>query len=253
MVNKCCAVGCKTGYYNVIPAGVSLHSFPKSPRKRSIWCSVLRRENFEPTAFSRVCSLHFRGSDFISEKTDRNKRRRKHETTSKLAKRYLRSNAVPSRFPNLPSYCSFEPVPERTEASTSSARLQKSNERIASTIDEFEKADVVDNIWTLKLKFEACSSTPGNFVLYPKHGDDQLVFTNSDFCGQTFTIISHVVVKHDLSFEAFKNNVKCSEKDYQSQMQFPHQLKRFSDFVNLLAFLNAHEPVNPIKHVVEVL
>lgn len=124
--------------------------------------------SLEPTASSRICSLHFRESDFVTEKRDRNKLKRKNETTPKLVKRYLRSNAVPSQFPNLPSYFNFEPTPNRDDSSTSTVRLRKDNERIKTSIDELEKADIIDNLTTLKLKFEACSLTPSNFVSYAR-------------------------------------------------------------------------------------
>ncbi|XP_035204711.1 THAP domain-containing protein 2-like [Stegodyphus dumicola] len=66
-----------------------LERFPKNPELRAAWIKAIRRMNWEPTKYSRLCSEHF------SE--DRIDKYSQHRV-------YLRENAVPNVFKNFPTY-----------------------------------------------------------------------------------------------------------------------------------------------------
>lgn len=86
MVNKCSAVGCRNGYEKNTDKSLSFHSFPKDEFTKSAWLRRLRRENFEPTVYSRLCSEHFTEHDFITERQD-SKSSRKIKSAPDLIKR----------------------------------------------------------------------------------------------------------------------------------------------------------------------
>lgn len=91
MVNKCVVPQCRTGYRNVIPAGVSCHHFPRDQPRRKEWIQAIGREfGWQPSRASRICSLHFRLSDFADDGLVPGQRRRS----------YLQPRAVPSIFPH---------------------------------------------------------------------------------------------------------------------------------------------------------
>ncbi len=113
MPYKCAAFGCRTGYSNGASGcenqPVSLFRFPTNdPECLKLWCRRLSRENFTPNKSSRLCSLHFVEADFEIDRKDANRHRAVH-LTPKLSQRRLKPNAVPSVFPNMPSYFSCVP------------------------------------------------------------------------------------------------------------------------------------------------
>ena len=56
MVKSCYAVGC----HNVFVKGNGIHwyKFPPEPETRARWISAVRREHWEPTQNSWICSEH---------------------------------------------------------------------------------------------------------------------------------------------------------------------------------------------------
>ncbi len=67
MPTTCSVVGCRSGYDNNTPEGVSFHGFPLARKELlSKWISNLARKGFTPTKNSKVCSLHFKGGRHIS-------------------------------------------------------------------------------------------------------------------------------------------------------------------------------------------
>ena len=63
--------------------------FPKTPKKRAQWIAAIRRQDWQPSKYSTLCSEHFIEQDF-----DR----------SSLVCVRLREHAVPSIFPAFSSY-----------------------------------------------------------------------------------------------------------------------------------------------------
>ena len=64
MVTSCVALGCtnrvKSG------SGISFHRFPhKNPQLLEKWIKAIRRENWQPTHYSFICSVHFEDSCFV--------------------------------------------------------------------------------------------------------------------------------------------------------------------------------------------
>lgn len=60
---KCCSVyKCKATSENA--PNRSFHLYPKDAKLRAAWMKRIRRENFEPSDYSYVCSYHFIDEDF---------------------------------------------------------------------------------------------------------------------------------------------------------------------------------------------
>ncbi|XP_060776626.1 peroxynitrite isomerase THAP4-like [Neoarius graeffei] len=56
MVFACCAVGCHNRQGQ--RAGLSFYRFPTDPDKRAKWIAAVKRHDWEPTEYSRLCSDH---------------------------------------------------------------------------------------------------------------------------------------------------------------------------------------------------
>ncbi|KFM80891.1 THAP domain-containing protein 1, partial [Stegodyphus mimosarum] len=87
-MSTCSAYGCTNRCSKKIP-GVTFHAFPKNKIKRAAWIKAVRRKNWTPTVYSRLCSEHF-----SEDQIDR----------SSLACVRLRENAVPNIFKGFPAH-----------------------------------------------------------------------------------------------------------------------------------------------------
>ncbi|KAK4876049.1 hypothetical protein RN001_012471 [Aquatica leii] len=89
MPDSCCAYGCSNRAHrgdNKQFFGFSL----KNDERLKRWLNAIKRENFIPTKYSKICSDHFLLSDYLERPG--------------ACKRYLKPDAVPSVFYAFPSH-----------------------------------------------------------------------------------------------------------------------------------------------------
>jgi hypothetical protein len=119
--------------------------------------------------------LHFTDSDFVEEHTDSNPRRKRKCFSSKLNKRYLKKDAVPSIFPNAPSYLTTPLTTPRASAETvtSSGRRQQDKRRLNTLLELFEAQDNVQSMIPSQIndKLSAESPVPGGFQILVMDGN----------------------------------------------------------------------------------
>ena len=110
-----------------------------------VWLKRLARKDFRPSKYSILCSLHFASDDFIVKSNDlNNKRKRKREST-KLVRRRLKDDAVPSVFNGLPSYYIPKSELRRSGLSASSSRHENQASRLEERCETFLDYDKVEN------------------------------------------------------------------------------------------------------------
>ncbi len=236
MVFTCCAPGCKTGYQSEKSRNpsVSLHKFPKDQALVKLWLRKIPREGFTPTSSSRICSLHFRDSDFIRESCDSNKYRRQ----KTLAKKRLKDDAVPSCFPNLPKYLSTTEETERPSTSASSqARLAKGNVEIENLISKMEAEDHVSDREELRAAFSSCACKPQGFVFFSDNDSDFYLLMRTE--NSIPHLAASVQVNNDMTIILRYENYKIDVDSYSSFMKFPHKMCCFTDLLNIMSFLKA--------------
>lgn len=88
MPTRCVAVGCSNTYST---PGTSFHMFPRNQEVRKLWVLAMRRENWQPTRSSMLCSAHFKKDDFVYDPS------LAVEAPCKM-KRVLKHGSVPSAF-----------------------------------------------------------------------------------------------------------------------------------------------------------
>ncbi|CAL1294902.1 unnamed protein product, partial [Larinioides sclopetarius] len=120
-MGSCVAFNCTNRCSKKIP-GTTFHRFPKDETRKNLWVKAIRRANWEPSKFSRLCSKHF-PEDMI-------------DRTSLSCVR-LRENAVPSIFDfpshlqkvvklrKLPTRAVFEPAQSRLEVQPAANEVEK--------------------------------------------------------------------------------------------------------------------------------
>ncbi|XP_045477321.1 THAP domain-containing protein 1-like [Harmonia axyridis] len=110
---------------------ITLHSFPNQGTLRDEWISALRRANFVPTQYSRICSNHFQENDYV---------------TNIQGNRVLKKNAVPSKF-CFENYLSKFKVMKREESSdTNVPSSQEENQPNSESLSPIRTMEHGSNI-----------------------------------------------------------------------------------------------------------
>ena len=88
MPAHCCAWGCSNRESSDSKAnGLTFHYFPKDETRSEQWIKAIRRQDWRPSASSRICSEHFKESDYKGHTLER---------------RVLNNTAIPSIFKAFP-------------------------------------------------------------------------------------------------------------------------------------------------------
>lgn len=116
MPNKCCVPGCQSNYKgNVTEGYVTVFKFPEESSLKQKWIKNIPRKNWTPGRFSFVCIKHFAESDLDRKELYKDSDGNQREFMRK--KPVLVKSAVPSIFPNLPSYLTKPTVTARKDPS----------------------------------------------------------------------------------------------------------------------------------------
>lgn len=128
----CCVPRCKSDEKKKTE-GLSFHEVPVDIGLKEKWISAIRRDNWTPNStscYTKVCSRHFKGEDFIEGK-----------------RRRLRKGVVPSVFEDYPPYLQPKITNERSRASIAKRALSSDklpiNDRAAVTAASYSLSSAV--------------------------------------------------------------------------------------------------------------
>ena len=199
MGRKCCVPKCRSGYSltksntNDEKYSISVFSFPENQELRRKWMRAIPRDNWEPTSNSGVCKQHFKPDDLALERTDTNERRKKKKEPLGLIR--LKSDAIPTIFPNCPAYLSKEIPDRRSGGATSENRLENNEQRVEEKNNILDEADKVESINDLLLKLD--KSLLPDVVLENKIENTLIFFTISFEIKPTFSSPPNIVLLSD--------------------------------------------------------
>ena len=175
MVNKCSAFGCTSVYrsdsvqHADSDQKVTFRAYPIHDKDLCVrWIKANQRKDFVLTKYSKLCSLHFCDSDFISKRTDSNLalRKQKSAVCEQPIRRHLQPGAVPSIFPNAPEYLSTPKAPPRTTSSTTSAsRRAQESLKLQQLQKSFSASDDISNLTLMEIqaKLESETAVPDGY------------------------------------------------------------------------------------------
>jgi hypothetical protein len=241
MVNKCVAYGCTSGYkgHEKPAIRITFHSFPKNEELRNRWIHANPRKDFLPSKNSRICSLHFTDSDFIVGRNDTNTKRRLSHPSDQLTKRYLKHHAVPSCFPNAPSYLSSTPTTTRTSATaaTSSGRQQQESRRLENLLEQFEAADDLRSLSLdqIIVKLMSESIVPQGFQAVIVDGLLLIYRLQVDNCVPA--IRASIAIRSDLSFLCTVDKKQIPAKHFSDLVS--GSIQSISQLMNVMARVKA--------------
>ena len=112
----CCAPGCTSGTSQFTEV-VAYHRFPKSLRE--VWLSKIPRKDWNPPQDPRLCEKHFTSDSYKVVKADTKNPWRASKEGTKLSRKCLKPDAVPTVWPNCPHYLTeCNPTPRQSKNST---------------------------------------------------------------------------------------------------------------------------------------
>ncbi|QQP35180.1 Putative LOC101234561, partial [Caligus rogercresseyi] len=252
MVNKCCVPQCQTGYNNHKDPGVSCHHFPADPDLRQAWKAAIPRENFEPSKYSVVCSLHFVDSDFKKESLDSNPQRKR--MNSALVSRLLVKEAIPTLFPNLPFYYSKPKHKPRSDNSCQTRhektflRLEKEAEAFLEGENFFSVDDMMERL-DLSCFPDVLVTKKDNVVLIC-----QLALSEDDSPPQ---LIFAIEIFNDLTFQVWIGRKVLSRRSF-SHIIKDDRLSSSGQLINLIAYARNNQKIiktenDPFEECYQVL
>ena len=145
--------------------------FPLNPNLKKLWAKAIRRKNWHPKSWERVCSAHFDVDDYII----------------RGSRKLLKQNAVPSKF-NFPSY--LQPKKSRPRQTRVS---QGQNATISPPLSSDEETD-------------ACIDSDVSFevdISYLADCDDQSSCASSNDQGNSCFIFYYYEMHFNLNFLYF--------------------------------------------------
>ena len=199
MVNKCCAINCRSGYTgeNNDP-DVTFHSFPLHDKQLlQGWLKRIARKDFAPTKYSRLCSLHCKPEDAVAESNDLRIRQRKNQSSALLVKKRLKGNVLPSIFKNVPSYYECEDAPSRSRLSLTSLRHENDASSLEMQYEQFLKDDEVENLAGPIAKIAGDMQLYG-FVLHQTKSEANLILFSEEHplsVRSTISISTHLKIR----------------------------------------------------------
>ena len=245
MVNKCSAFGCKSGYKSKtdVQSGqaVTFHAYPVHDQDLCAkWIKANPRKGFIPSKHSKLCSLHFDPSDFVTERTDSNtaRKNRKLAVSEQPLRRHLKPGAVPSVFPNAPSYLTTSKASSRkTKYATSSSRHQQEAARLDVLEQSFTASDNVSGLTLTEIqaRLQAETAVPGGFLTAIQ--SDKLLIYVLDVDDCIPRVLACITLDNDLHLTLSLNQSRVSSTHYEDLVS--GSLEHLSQLINLMARLKA--------------
>ncbi|GBN62631.1 hypothetical protein AVEN_271709-1 [Araneus ventricosus] len=119
-MSACAVATCPNYYRKTKGKGVIYHTFPVCPNRNKIWISKCKRQDHINVKYARICSDHFRPSDYMDDMKNR--------LLGLNQKKILKPDVVPSV--NLPLQDNGEDISSRSERKRKRSILREAKIRL---------------------------------------------------------------------------------------------------------------------------
>ena len=232
MVNKCCAINCKSGYIGESTnLNITFHKFPiNNEELLRVWLKRVARKDFKPTQYSRLCSLHFKPEDFIENSTDQLLRRKRRRQDPKLEKRRLKHDAIPSVFQDLPTYYTHKDTPCRSNLSLTSSRRENESAILEERCEKFVNDDKLANFDELITKFTN-ENKPEGFIMHHTQLGLNMLYLSEE---QPPQILSVIFISKNLDITVYHEQKVVPQSVYSDIVS--SKISLVSQVINVMAF-----------------
>ena len=232
----CCVPNCNSGYRSAKnKEKIAVYRFPTDSNMLHRWINAIPRKNWNVTKFTRICAKHFSDDDFETASTDKCQSRQNKRGTQQLKRTRLKANAVPHIFPGLPKYLS-KPVhfKRSTSACSSSARVDKENSHMQMQHEKMLENDCVRNFNELKNcnNFNLLSDV---IKVEKEHSIQFHYICCSDGIDTVPSLMASIIIREDLSLDAFVNSVLLPKEMYKHLMT-KDRVSTLTEISNVIAF-----------------
>ena len=203
---KGAAFGCRRGYDNEKPQSdspkVSFHCVPWNDKELlAKWLHAHPRQDWTPSQYTRLCSLHFKPDDFVVERTDQQARRKRKFDSLKLPNRRLKDGVIPSIFAITPAYLvKTQTQPRKTCRAAPSTRREREAEEQTRLEQSFMVDDDLSQLSMTEIndKLRAAVTAPQGFVTLLENDQLILYIVTMDTRDLPF-ISASIVIRHNQS------------------------------------------------------
>nr|XP_018904887.1 PREDICTED: uncharacterized protein LOC109035641 [Bemisia tabaci] len=236
MGRACSVPGCKTGYRSC-KEKFSTFSFPENEQLKCKWINAIHRpRDFEVTKNTCVCILHFKESQIIRTVKKKNARI---EDIVELERPRLTDDAVPSVFPNQPSYFTTDPPTKRKPPED---RRQSLVAREEAEFNDWCATDEIKDFSDFLSKFQS-KIAPSTFD-HKIYNDFILLFKVNTSLNNVPEIMCSVKIFCNLKVQVyFRNNCLPSSR-FKGFLSKSNELKYWTAFGSLMSHVNAISPTD---------
>lgn len=244
---KCCVASCRSGYrptssISSVRKHISFFAFPRNTELRKKWTKACHRQHFEPTKYSRICSLHFEDNDFETLSSDTVTSRRSKFPV--LKQRKLKPNAMPRIYPTLPERMQNLKAPSRSSSVSASARLAHANENISKLNDEALSRDNCVDFKDFVTKVHA-TSLPSKYVrIYHEKYVIFLLLANVDTNDSQPCVDASIKILENLDFIIFVNGLKVPNSEVAHLLKSKAVISSVTEISNILAFVKSFADIS---------
>jgi len=208
------------------------------------WLKSISRKDFKPSKHTKICSLHFKEEDFVSDSVDQKNRRKRKRATFKLLKRRLKNDAYPSVFRNMPTYYSYKAAPRRSGLASSSSRRENAAIKLEKC-DSFLKEDQIESFDDLVSKLSKEHETHGYMLHQTEMGINLLHLTKQ----QPLSILASIFINIDLEVIIYQNQQAMPPSSYKHILS-ANKVTLLSQVLNLMALAKIKQESD--KNIAEI-
>jgi hypothetical protein len=154
----------------------------------------------------------------------------------------LKKGAVPSVFPNLPAYISSSAPEARSDGSTSSARREKTADRMEHAADKFLQEDEIDDLGALRQNLDRSCMPSGITEVYQNDELYFLSFLKDETSGPKVTF--SLVITENMEVMLYSHGVQMSLNSI-AHITGLGSINKCSQVLNILSFLKAFSESSP--------
>ncbi len=182
-----------------------------------------------------MCSLHFKKSDFYCDSQDKNVTRQKGRDSTLIRKR-LRENAVPSVYPNLPSYLSKETPEPRSTSSGAAIRFEQEEQRYEAQVRLFLEKDKIKSFTHLKENFKEIVLPQEVHIVEKEESVLFVAFKKND--NEPMKMDFYLEVAESLEYKLAVQSAFVPHRNIR-HLNDSETLETFSAVTNILAYLKS--------------
>ncbi|XP_076686203.1 uncharacterized protein LOC143378372 [Andrena cerasifolii] len=229
MPRRCCVPGCKGNYDSTLKSDnyISVFLFPKNEELQKKWVAAIPRKQWTPTKYSAVCSLHFADNDIHRYEKVTSPNGTLENVLLRCPK--LVENAVPSIFPNLPTYLSKPVPPQRKIPEQRRKEVIQKHERL---VEKLKDLDLIENFLDLINKYKEKLEISECWDI--KLTNSRIYFYKLDYDNDLLVLNIQIVINDQMKLQVSHRGNEISFNDLKGVLPVDMKLSRWSQLQNLL-------------------